>query len=55
MKERGASDLHLSAGHPAQLRVDGEMTSSRTGESLSPETTLQLAYSILTEDHRKRL
>ena len=54
MKERGASDLHLSAGHPAQLRVDGEMTSSRTGESLSPETTLQLAYSILTEDQRKR-
>ncbi|MBN1826267.1 MAG: type IV pilus twitching motility protein PilT [Candidatus Eisenbacteria bacterium] len=54
MMERGASDLHLSAGHPAQLRVDGNLTSSRTGESLTPETTLQLAYSILTEDQRKR-
>ncbi|MFH1277445.1 MAG: type IV pilus twitching motility protein PilT [Candidatus Eisenbacteria bacterium] len=54
MLERNASDLHLSAGHPPQLRVDGELLSSRSAEALSPETTLQLAYSILTEDQRKR-
>jgi twitching motility protein PilT len=52
--ERKASDLHLSAGHPPQLRVDGELVPSRTAEPLSADMTLQLAYSVLTEDQRKR-
>jgi twitching motility protein PilT len=52
--ERKASDLHLSAGHPPQLRVDGELVPSRTADPLSAEMTLQLAYSVLTEDQRKR-
>ena len=54
MMERDASDLHLSAGNRPQLRIDGDLTPSRTDESLSSEVTLQLAYSILTEDQRKR-
>ncbi|MBM3319101.1 MAG: type IV pilus twitching motility protein PilT [Candidatus Eisenbacteria bacterium] len=54
MLERNASDIHLSAGHPPQLRIDGDLTSSRTAEPLGPEAVLQLAYSILTEDQRKR-
>ena len=54
MLERNASDLHLSAGSPAQFRVDGDLMASRSGESLSQEVTMQLAYSILTEDQRKR-
>jgi twitching motility protein PilT len=54
MLERNASDLHLSAGHPPQLRIDGDLMSSRTAEPLAPEGVLQLAYSILTEDQRKR-
>jgi twitching motility protein PilT len=54
MLERNASDLHLSAGHTPQLRVDGDLMPSRQGETLTQEMAVQLAYSILTEDQRKR-
>lgn len=53
MLERNASDLHLSAGQPAQLRIDGALTASRS-ENLTGEMTMQLAYSILTEEQKKR-
>lgn len=53
MLERGASDLHLTAGVPAQLRVDGDIVPSRS-EPLTPETITQLVYSILSEDQKKR-
>lgn len=53
MFERRASDLHITAGVPPQLRVDGDIVPSRS-EALSPEATQQLAYSILTEEQRKR-
>src|SRR5262245_47574769 len=54
MIQRGASDVHITSGVPAMLRIDDELTPSRS-EVLTPEATLQLAYSILTEDQRKRL
>ena len=54
MIQRGASDVHITSGVPAMLRIDDELTPSRT-EVLTPEASLQLAYSILTEDQRKRL
>ncbi|MGK2960556.1 MAG: type IV pilus twitching motility protein PilT [Gemmatimonadaceae bacterium] len=50
----GASDLHIVAGESPKLRVDGEMTSARTGGVLTPKDTLQLAYSVLTENQKKR-
>jgi twitching motility protein PilT len=53
MVRRKASDLHLTAGLPAQYRVDGDIISSQT-EVLTPEMTKQLAYSILNEEQRKR-
>jgi twitching motility protein PilT len=53
MIERKASDLHITAGVPAQLRIDGDIVPSRS-EVLSPEAAQQLAYSVLTEDQRKR-
>ncbi len=53
MIERKASDLHITVGIPAQLRIDGDIIASRS-EALSPEMTVQLAYSILTEDQRKK-
>lgn len=53
MIERNASDLHLSAGQPAQLRIDGSLVPSRS-ENLTSEVTMQLAYSILTEEQKKR-
>jgi twitching motility protein PilT len=54
MIERDASDLHLVAGVPPQLRIDGDITSSRIETVLTPKDTLQLAYSVLTENQKKR-
>ena len=54
MIQRGASDLHITAGDPAKLRVDGDLTSSRINHVLTPKDTLSLAYSILTENQKKR-
>jgi twitching motility protein PilT len=54
MIERDASDLHVTAGERPKLRVDGEITSSQIDRSLTPKETLQLAYSVLTENQKKR-
>ncbi|MGD9141776.1 MAG: type IV pilus twitching motility protein PilT [bacterium] len=53
MVRKKASDLHLTAGLPAQFRIDGEIMSSDS-EPLSPEMTKALTYSILNEEQRKR-
>ncbi len=50
----GASDLHIVAGESPKLRIDGDITSARTGGVLGPKDTLQLAYSVLTENQKKR-
>ncbi len=54
MIERDASDLHVTAGARPQLRVDGDITNSKVEAILNPKDTLQLAYSILTEQQKKR-
>jgi len=54
MIERDASDLHVTAGDRPKLRIDGDITDSNTDQVLSPKDTLQLAYSILTENQKKR-
>ncbi|MDQ8153428.1 MAG: type IV pilus twitching motility protein PilT [Gemmatimonadota bacterium] len=54
MIERGASDLHITAGERAKMRIDGEITNSRIEYVLNPKDTLQLAYSVLTENQKKR-
>lgn len=54
MIEREASDLHISAGDRPKLRVDGEIVNSGVEHSLTPRDTLQLAYSVLTENQKKR-
>jgi twitching motility protein PilT len=54
MIQRGASDLHITVGNPAKLRVDGDLVDSRTSQVLTPKDTLSLAYSILTENQKKR-
>jgi twitching motility protein PilT len=48
-----ASDLHITAGLPAQYRIDGEIISSNS-EKLTPEGTKQILYSILNDEQRKR-
>ena len=50
----GASDLHITAGERPKLRIDGEMVSAASSPVLTPKDTLNLAYSILTENQKKR-
>src|SRR4051812_41510578 len=52
--ERGASDLHITAGVRPKLRIDGEMEDSKLDVILQPKDTLQVAYSVLTENQKKR-
>ena len=54
MIERDASDLHITAGDRPKLRIDGDVTDSNVDGVLTPKDTLQLAYSILTENQKKR-
>jgi twitching motility protein PilT len=54
MIERDASDLHITAGDRPKLRIDGDITNSNCEVVLSPKDTLQLAYSILAENQKKR-
>ena len=54
MIQREASDLHITTGERPKLRVDGDITDSSVAEILSPKDTLHLAYSVLTENQKKR-
>ena len=54
MIEREASDLHITAGERAKLRVDGDIVNSTAPDVLTPKDTLALAYSVLTENQKKR-
>jgi len=54
MIRRGASDLHVTVGEPPKIRVDGDLVDSSVDHVLTPKDTLQLAYSILTENQKKR-
>jgi twitching motility protein PilT len=54
MIERDASDLHITAGERAKLRIDGDIVNSKNEYMLTPKDTLQIAYSVLTEQQKKR-
>ena len=54
MMQRDASDLHITAAERPKLRVDGDLADSSVTEVLTPKDTLQLAYSVLTENQKKR-
>jgi twitching motility protein PilT len=54
MIEKDASDLHLVAGERPKLRIDGDITSASTEDVMTPKDTLSLAYSVLTENQKKR-
>ncbi len=54
MIERGGSDLHITAGERPKIRVDGDMTDAKADTVLTPKDTIQLAYSVLTENQKKR-
>ncbi|MDX2120877.1 MAG: type IV pilus twitching motility protein PilT [Gemmatimonadota bacterium] len=54
MIEKDASDLHITAGERAKLRIDGDITNASAVDVLTPKDTLALAYSVLTENQKKR-
>ncbi len=51
---KDASDLHITAGDRPKLRVDGDIVNTSVEHVLTPRDTLQLAYSVLTENQKKR-
>lgn len=53
VKEKGASDLHITTEAPALIRVDGELA-KLDGEVLGSQDTQKLIYSILTEEQKKK-
>ncbi len=54
MVDLGASDLHLSAGLPPCIRVDGSIGPLANQEVLTPSEIRRLLYSILTQRQRER-
>ena len=52
-KERGASDVHISAGAAPGLRIDGKIIRVKM-EKLSSEESRRICYSVL-KDHQKAL
>src|SRR5882724_7406703 len=52
--ERGASDLHVVVGDRPKLRIDGDITNAKTEYQMTAKDTLQMAYSVLTENQKKR-
>jgi twitching motility protein PilT len=54
MIEKDASDLHLVAGERPKLRIDGDIVNASSDEVMTPKDTLGLAYSVLTENQKKK-
>ncbi len=51
--ERGGSDLHITAGSPPKVRIDGKLISTEHNV-LDPETSQKLVYSILDNEQVAR-
>jgi len=52
--ERAGSDLHLTAGAPPVIRLNGQLVRLEEFPTLDPVTIRQLIYSILTSRQRER-
>lgn len=52
--DRGASDLHLTAGTPPVIRLHGRLIRLGDYPSLDPPVIRQMVYSILTQRQRER-
>lgn len=50
--QKGASDIHLSAGHPPTFRVNGFLTPSEKYPALTNQDTQEIAFVILPEKRR---
>ncbi|MGZ4625764.1 MAG: type IV pilus twitching motility protein PilT [Kineosporiaceae bacterium] len=54
MLDAGASDLHLTAGAPALVRVHGELAPLHDCPPLPPDLIQRLIYTVLTQKQRER-
>ncbi len=54
MVRKGGSDLHISAGSPPRIRIDGILVPVEHG-SLAPDDSRRLATSVLTSDQIAKL
>ena len=54
VNQRGASDLHLTAGSKPTIRIDGELVKIDHAPMLDPVNIRELVYSILTDAQRDR-
>jgi twitching motility protein PilT len=52
MVGKGASDIHLQAGAPPHLRVDGDLQVHEGVPPLTPEQTEQIAMAMMSESQR---
>ncbi|HKJ70256.1 MAG TPA: ATPase, T2SS/T4P/T4SS family, partial [Gammaproteobacteria bacterium] len=52
--KHGASDLHISAGEPPMIRVDGDIKKIKT-PALDEKQAHDLIYDVMTDDQRKNL
>ena len=53
MVQHKASDLHITAGVPPVLRIDGELAPTNY-DVLTPDGTASLAYSVMSDEQRKK-
>ena len=54
MIEQGASDLHITAASPPKLRIVGRLVPIPDCDSLSPDDTRALCFSVLTDQQKKK-
>lgn len=52
--ERGGSDLHLTAGVPPAIRINGEMTLLDDYPKMLPDELQKLLYAIMTQKQREQ-
>jgi twitching motility protein PilT len=53
MTDKGGSDLHITAGSPPRLRIDGDLVKLQT-DPLTPVDTKQLCYSVMNDAQKVR-
>lgn len=51
--QKGASDIHLQAGAPPYMRIDGELHPFEGVPTLTPEQTEQIALAMMSETQRE--
>ncbi len=53
--DQGASDIHISVGHPLTLRIAGKLIPLTRSRPISPAEAEGLAFSLMTENQKKTI